>query len=381
MAIDFTLGAPSIQLTNAQRVAMGLTPVGEDWAWGRLPGVDSAPKTEYWAAFQGDILRKALVFSPNLYEEREMAEQSLEGRSKLLPRSGKGNPRPISGSDLERKPLGMYLRFWGGAQQQLFLQHVPSKRTYYDAALERHGVPTDLHEFLDWAARWEAETTPADQAELTALLGSKFQKRTYRAGDFFRFPLGRREFGYGRILQDVRAWKKAKKPFWDVLQGTRPLLVVPYRIITRDPDLAPEQLRDLPQMPSFYMEDFHLEVGDYPLVGHLPLVEEEMDHPIRYGRAVPWTEKPKVIFQCGEIFRELEGAEPPPYCDRFRRWGVRGDIFRTPDLLEKSVSLNSNEPYCKEHLDDLRSRAYRPELETICRQMGISIEQLPAKLR
>ena len=173
----------------------------------------------------------------------------------------------------------------------------------------------------------------------------------------------------------------AKKPLWDVLQGTRPLLVVPYRIITRDPDLAPEQLRDLPQMPSFYMEDFHLEVGDYPLVGHLPLVEEEMDHPIRYGRAVPWTEKPKVIFQCGEIFRELEGAEPPPYCDRFRRWGVRGDIFRTPDLLEKSVSLNSNEPYCKEHLDDLRSRAYRPELETICRQMGISIEQLPAKCK
>ena len=152
MAIDFTLGAPSVQLTNAQRVAMGLTPVGEDWEWGRLPGVDSAPKTEYWAAFQGDILRKALVFSPNLYEEREMAEQSLEERSKLLPRSGKGNPRPISGSDLERKPLGMYLRFWGGAQQQLFLQHVPSKRTYYDAALERHGVPTDLHEFLDWAA-------------------------------------------------------------------------------------------------------------------------------------------------------------------------------------------------------------------------------------
>ena len=134
MAIDFTLGAPSVQLTNAQRAAMGLTPVGEDWAWGRLPGVDSAPKTEYWAAFQGDILRKALVFSPNLYEEREMAEQSLEGRSKLLPRSGKGNPRPISGSDLERKPLGMYLRFWGGAQQQQIV---------YNGVEQKQGVHVD----------------------------------------------------------------------------------------------------------------------------------------------------------------------------------------------------------------------------------------------
>lgn len=110
MAIDFTLGAPSVQLTNAQRVAMGLTPVGEDWEWGRLPGVDSAPKTEYWAAFQGDILRKALVFSPNLYEEREMAEQSLEERSKLLPRSGKGYPQTCMSfwtgqPDGRRRPL------------------------------------------------------------------------------------------------------------------------------------------------------------------------------------------------------------------------------------------------------------------------------------
>ena len=379
MAIDFAAGAPSVQLTNAQRIAMGLTPVGEDWTWGRFPGVDSAPETEYWAAFQGDVLRKALVFSPNLYEERELAEQTLEGRGKILPRGGKGKPRPISVSDLERKPMGMYLRFWGG-QHQLFLEHIPSKRTYYTAALDRNGVPEDLSGFLRWAAQWEAETTPADRAELAALLQSGPQKRTWREGDFFRFPLGRREFGYGRILQDVRAWKKAKKPFWDVLQGTRPLLVAPCRILTRDPDLGPEELKKLPLMPSFYLEDFHLAVGDYPVVGHLPLEREEMDYPIRYGRAVPWTEKPKVVFQCGEVFRELEGAEPPPYCDQFRGWGVRGEIFTMRRPLEESVSLDSNAPYCNEQLWDLRSRGFRPELETICRQMGLSAEELPAKL-
>lgn len=379
MAIDFSVGAPSIQLTNTQRAAMGLTPVGEDWEWGRFPKADSAPETECWAAFQGGVLCKALIVSPHMYEERELAEETLEGRGKLLPRGGKGKPRPISLYDLERKSLGMYLRFWSG-QRQLSLEHVPSKRTYYDAALDREGVPEDLSGFLDWAARWETETTPEDRAELASLLQSGPQKRTYREGDFFRFPLGRREFGYGRILQDVRAWKKAKKPFWDVLQGTRPLLVAPYRILTHDPNLTPEELQTLPLLPSFYLEDFHLTVGDYSVVGNLPLGAGETDYPIRYGRAVPWRETPSVVFQCGPIYRELEGAEPPPYCDRFRNWGVRGDIFTARAPLEKSVALGSNAPYCSEYPGDLRSRAFRPELETICCQMGLTIEELPAKL-
>lgn len=69
---------------------------------------------------------------------------------------------------------------------------------------------------MDWAARWEAETTQTDREELSALLQSKKKKFAYQEGDFFRFPMGRREFGYGRILQDVRAWKKQKNP-----SGTR----------------------------------------------------------------------------------------------------------------------------------------------------------------
>lgn len=380
MVIDFTVGAPLIQLTNSQRTAMGLIPVEEDWEWGRVcvPN-DNASEGEYWVCFAGDVLRKVLLVTPNTYDEREMMEQTLEERSKIFPRSGKGKPRPISGYDLERRSLGMYLRFWGG-QHQLCLEHIPSKRTYYDAALDRNGVPKDVKEFLDWAARWEMETTPEDREELAVLLRSGVQKQTYREGDFFRFPLGRREFGYGRIVQDVRAWKKEKKPFWDVLQGTRPLLVAPYRILTRNPDLMPEELQKLPLMPSFYMDDFHLAVGDYSIVGSLPLEKWELDYPIRYGRAVPWRNTPTVIFQCGPIYRELEGAEPPPYCDRFRGWGVKETVFSGRCLLEKSVAMESDEPYRNEYWGDLRSRAFRPELETICKQMGLTIEQLPAKL-
>lgn len=52
---------------------------------------------------------------------------------------------------------------------------------------------------------------------------------------------------------------------------------MPYRIISNDPAPALEELRRLPAMPSFYMEDYHITLGDYPIVGHLPLEEDELD--------------------------------------------------------------------------------------------------------
>ena len=171
---------------------MGLTPVGEDWEWGRFPGDSGTPETEYWAAFQGEVLCRALIISPCTYEERELEERTTDNRTKILPRSGRGKPKYISLRDLERRPLGMHLRFWGN-QRQMFLEHIPSQRTYYDAALDRDGVPWDLSGFLDWAARWEAETTQTDREELSALLQSKKKKFAYQEGDFFRFPMGRRE--------------------------------------------------------------------------------------------------------------------------------------------------------------------------------------------
>ena len=70
MAIDFSAGVPAVQLTNGQRTSMGLTPVGEDWEWGRFPGDSGTPETEYWAAFQGEVLCRALIISPCTYEER-----------------------------------------------------------------------------------------------------------------------------------------------------------------------------------------------------------------------------------------------------------------------------------------------------------------------
>jgi len=358
---------------------MGLLPVEQGWEWMRTPPADKIIG-KHWVCFDGDILRKVLLVGPDTYIESEMEEHTLEGRTKILPRNGRGKLRPLSLTDLERRPMGMHLHYCG-QQHQFYIEHMESGRTYYNASLDTK-TPADLKEFADWARHWEAETTPADREELAALLClQKRQKLPYREGDFFRYPLGRRQFGYGRILLDYNKQRKRKEPFWDILKGVsqRPLLVMPYRIISSDPALTAEELRQLPVMPSFYMEDYHIALGDYPIVGHLPLEADELDFPIHYGRSIPWQKEPKVIFQCGTIFLELEGAEPLPYCDHFQSRGVAQEIFARRCALEHCIADGNNSLYWTEQGYDLRSPAFHPNLEAVCQQMRLDINTLPAK--
>lgn len=379
MAIDLVSDAPYFQLTNSQRVCLGLIPVETEWEWMRTP-LEGKENWKCWVCFDEDMLRKVLMVGPETYIESEMDEQTLEGRTKILPRNGRGKPRPLSFIDLNRRPLGMHLHY-RGRQHQFSIEHMESGRTYYNADLDTR-IPANLKEFADWARRWEVETTQADMEELTVLLSlKKRQKRPYQEGDFFRYPLGRRQFGYGRILLDYNKQRKRKEPFWDILKDVsqRPLLVMPYRIISNDPTLAVEELRQLPVMPSFYMEDYHIALGDYPIVGHLPLEADELDFPIHYGRIIPWQKEPKVVFQCGTIFRELGGAEPLPYCDHFQSRSVAEKIFKRRYTLERCIADGNSSLYWTEQGYDLRSPAFHPNLETVCQQMSLDIEKLPAK--
>jgi len=358
---------------------VGLIPVEQGWEWMRTP-LESKENRKCWVCFDGDILRKVLMVGPETYIESEMEEQTLEGRTKILPRNGRGKLRPLSSADLERRPLGMHLHYHG-RQHQFYIEHMESGRTYYNASLDTK-MPADLKEFADWARHWETETTPTDMEELAALLClKKRQRMPYREGDFFRYPLGRRQFGYGRILLDYNKQRKCKEPFRDILKGVsqRPLLVMPYRIISNDPALAVEELRQVPAMPSFYMEDYHIALGDYPIVGHLPLEADELDFPIHYGRSIPLQKEPKVIFQCGDIYQELNGAEPLQYCDHFGSRGVAQEIFARRFTLERCIADGNNSLYWTEKGYDLRSPAFRPNLEAVCQQMSLDIKKLPAK--
>ena len=378
--------APRMLLTNEQRTCLGLAPVDPSWEWVRLKSVCKDPDFETWACFDGDTICKYIHCAPDHYEERTYQEETAEDRTILLPRTARGKPKKLSNVTLsDRKPLGMRLS-WSGRAAAVDLWHGDTSRTYYSSGLETYAIRT-LDELSAWLDRWVAETTPADRAALDQFLQSKQRRVQVREGDFFRFPIGRREYGYGRVLLDYYKMKKEGRPCWDILM-CRPLVVKTYRFITEDPAVPPEKLRELPALPSHFMSDDGIFYGEHPIVGNLPLEPEELDFPIMYGGSISSLDqgRDKTLLQCGTLFRVMEGTKPlPGWVSCYRNNGVTlAPICISRSTLEACIAAGSSGPFWERTKDwamqDLRSPFRRSNLEAVCAQFGLRSADLPVKL-
>jgi hypothetical protein len=384
--MDRTDTAPRFLLTNAQRACMGLTPVDPSWEWVRLKSVCKDPDFENWACFDGDTIRKYVCYSPSHYEECTYEEQTAENRTLLLPRTARGKPKKLTNITLSnRKSLGMRLR-WSQRIAAVELRHEDTDRTYYSSGLEDYAIGT-LDNLADWLDRWVAETTPEDLTALGQFLTAKRRRVQAREGDFFRFSIGRRAYDYGRVLLDYYRMKKEGHPCWDILM-CRPLVVKTYRFITDDPAVPVEVLRELPALPSYYMSDDGIFLGEYPVVGNLPLEIGELDFPIMYGGSISGLDqgRNRTLFQCGRLYRVLEDVAPlSGWTSCFRHNGVTlAPICINRPTLEACIAAKSSSPYWERTKDwalkDLRSPFCRPQLKAVCAQLGLDMEALPAML-
>ena len=92
-----------------------------------------------------------------------------------------------------------------------------------------------------------------------------------------------------------------------------------------------------------------------------------------YGDSISSGEK-AVCFQCGRVFRKLEGRSA--MYPGFRNNGVAFDLNLTKDLLLECIGKDSNGPYWEQyypHLTerDLRAPRYADKLMRIMRQVGL----------
>ena len=380
-------------LTNHQRACLGLSPVGEDWDWAPLH--INSDRSEIWLCFDGDTLRRCVHTGPARYQEDVYEEATAEGRTVLLPRTAKGKPKKLSVSALQaRKPRGTYFS-WYGSTGGIRIGSYDLRRTYYSNGLEG-GAVRDQAELSDWLDRWAAETTPEDLAELAAFNGSRRRHVKFREGDFFRFKVGRRQYGYGRILLDYQRMRKNGIPFWDVLLGGA-LAAKVYHIISDSPDVPIRRLRELPALPGQLNMDNRFFYGEYEIVGNLPLATGELDCPIYCGGSIDCRERDKVVtlFQCGRVYRRLEGERPRCGMRDFMMNGISLGFFVKRSMWDACIAAGNNGPYWADQarrdreieaarsgllrlaFKDLRNPAYRDDLDVVCAQMGLAIGELP----
>lgn len=329
------------------------------------------------AYLDGNVLRKFIASGEDRYAEYEICERLSEDRKYLLPKTQKGKPVLLSAASLQKRAgVGICLSFFrhrSGYGDIALYSHTTEKNYYTNEyAL---GEIREFADFQRWIEDWCAETTPEDIADISAFAAQKRSHRKFREGDVFRFQIGRRQYGYGRILLDYAQMRKKKEPFWDILMG-KPLVCSVYHIVTDRKDVTVEELRGLKALPSVHMMDNRLFYGEFEIIGNLTVGERE-DYPILYGDSIS-VQYRAVLLQCGRIYRRKDKGTA--LFHDFTNNGIGFGLGFRLDVLLQCIREGSNGPYWQQDNwkvnRDLRNPKFRRELEQVCRQFNLAVSDL-----
>lgn len=372
-----------MELTNEQRRYLGLEII--EPAWERVEIPSNCLKPELSAGkdilfFDGDFLRKVIWLNDKgSFQEDSYYLKTQDNRTMIAPVTAKGKPKRLNGVNIQRcTPYGMYLRFGGEYDKRggFLLANYTTQKTYFSS--EFAGLPDmNVDEFQGFLDKWMAETSTEDLADIQTFANAKRQHCKYSEGDFFRFKYDRRNYGYGRILMDVRKFVKSGGKFWDILMG-KALCVSVYHIITENPNIKITDLQLLDSCPSQYIMDNKFYYGEFEIIGNAPLPEEPdaVDYPIMYGRSISARDRDQICYCRGRDYHEisLEGNGLLP--GNFKNNSIGFSLYTDKRLMEECIEAGSDEPYWEREkkqgcIRDLRNPIYVNQLEYVRKQMGV----------
>lgn len=355
------------ELTNDQRKCFALKPVSDHWECIKAKASPYDQFTTY-LYLDGDTVVKCILSGDMQYSEFELSEKVSQDREYLLPKTEKGKPVRLSSAAIQKRTgVGMRLNY---GEKHINLYNENTECSYYFNSYLKDDI-CDLNGFAQWVDNWCRETTLEDIADIIRFSQEKRRHVRFQEGDVFRFKIGRRLYGYGRILLDYDKMRKKKEPFWDILMG-KPVVCNVYHIITESDSLSIDELKDLQALPSTIIMDNSLFYGEYEIIGNIPVTEQE-DYPILYGNSIKAGEK-AVCYQCGKVFRKIENRTA--LADSFRNNGVSFNLNFTLDVLQQCIRAGSNAPYWSLYYPyyvdrDLRNPKYADKLQQIKKLLGL----------
>lgn len=363
------------ELTNEQRIYFALSPVSDTWT--KLEVTPGKYDMYYTFAYlDGNVIKKVIqVFDEqpghDLYREFCVEAELSDDHKRILPKTEKGKQKPFSTANLEKcKRIGMELSYVRGS---VSLSNLTNEVTYYHSVYEGQ-VIRSLSQFSDWVSRWCNETTEADLKEIQAFAQQGKVHQKYREGDFFRFRINRRLFGYGRIMVDYEQMRKQEIPFWDIFMG-KPLCVAVYHIATENPSLTPDDLRGLKLLPSQMIMDNIFYYGECKIIGNAEITPEEENYTIHYGTSISGLDGFSGLrYQSGKTY--IAANDQEVLYNGFINNGISFALeIKLPTLLA-CIEQDSNDPYWQNVSPnswnkDLRNPIYKEQLHQIRRQLGL----------
>jgi hypothetical protein len=287
------------ELTNKQREYLGLDPIPTTWDKEILKADTYRPDSIIY--FDGNTLKRHIVSTDLNYKETQYNELTND-RKILLPKTGKGKEKKLTGSVLEsRQPTGVY--FTADKFGDIFIGNHTTQTTFYSSRWEKtkgEQVEIGINDSIDI---FISESPDNHLKEIEEFKNGKRKNVKYKTGDFFAFKLSRTEFGFGRIQLNVDLLRKKnmipKNHGLFNLMGP-PLLVSIYALTSKTKQVDIDSLLRTPQLPSTFMMDNIVFYGE--LIGHRPMKDEEFSFPVSYGRRLD--REPNVFLQWGLIHLE-----------------------------------------------------------------------------
>ena len=374
------------QLTNEQRRCFGLTPVEADLELRALP----RSKYDNYDSFvyvKENRIYKLIQQEEKWYCEYSLDETLSEDGVYILPKTAKGKPQKLTAASISKKTrVGMAFEYYREYNRRnvFNLFNSTSQQDFYSS----YAYYTNEEELSAWVEKWCAETGEAELADITEFAARQRVNVKFREGDFFRFRINRKLWGYGRVLFD---YYKAKIKGGVTFMG-RPVLISFYHIATEDKNVSIDTLCTLKRTPSGYIMDNKLFYGEYEIIGNKPLLDEEKDFPLHYRGDTTMT------LQCGHFIKVLENSRSIDWLHEYKGRGVNRGVppssvfcnigvgfyysVRYSILLE-CIKQNSNMPYWNQDNaipeEDLRNPRYAAECRAVFEQFGLNEEDFIKK--
>lgn len=301
------------ELTNEQRKYLGLLPVSDTW--------ELVYFANQYLYYDGDIIRKKITIDEDgSYYEAELCEHTEQNRTLLSPKTKRGKPKKMNyTATLSFQPFGVYFKF---STNRITIANYTTQTSFY---YEEN--PNNLS-LEAWLKQWISEATERDLKEIELYKNAKRQHVKYREGDFFAFKVGRRKWGFGRIVFNIAQWQKseackASKNYGLTNLMGKPLFIMIYLKIADTTDVDITELDVCHTLPVQAIMDNAFYYGEYKIIGNKPVKAEEWEPVISYARSINARDRKTIYLQYGLIFKETTD-------DKFNKYLINDDGEASP---------------------------------------------------
>ena len=334
-------------LTNEQRRYLGLEPVEAHWEVMDIKG------TLYY--FDGNIIKKEIITSDcreeNFrYRESELYVETAEDKKLVLPKTAKGKPKKLNFTATQSfRPVNVYFACEGS---YIMIANYTTQKTFYFEDIKNDVTAPVLE---NWLKNWIEETAQDDLEDLERFKYEKRVHQKYKEGDIFAFKIGRRQYGFGKILIDVAKRRKTEEFKQNKNYGLAnlmgPALIVKvYHKISDNINADIDELERGLSLPPQAVMDNRIYYGEYKIIGNRKVTNRDLDDaPISTSKSINYQDRDIAYLQYGLIYRELSLFEYEAYDDEdwchkdYRNEGIGFSLDL--DALQECINAHSNEPY------------------------------------